>query len=100
MWDGAPRYQNDQMRQLYQQELELLRDKDIDVAFVPLDPRQEADFDLGMKYFFEAGGAQHVFPMHMWGDYSVVPLFKSTPTYREYAKHVMDVSQPGQSFEV
>ena len=38
--------------------------------------------------------------MHMWGDYSVVPLFKSTPTYREYAKHVMDVSQPGQSFEV
>ena len=34
------------------------------------------------------------------GDYSVVPLFKSTPTYREYAKHVMDVSQPGQSFEV
>lgn len=95
-----PRFQNDQMRQLYQQELELLRDKDIDVAFVPLDPRQEADFDLGMKYFFEAGGAQHVFPMHMWGDYSVVPLFKSTPTYREYAKHVMDVSQPGQSFEV
>ena len=49
------------------------------MAFVPLDPRQEADFDLGMKYFFEAGGAQHVFPMHMWGDYSVVPLFKSTP---------------------
>ena len=87
-------------RQVCQQELELLRDKDIDVAFVPLDPRQEADFDLGMKYFFEAGGAQHVFPMHMWGDYSVVPLFKSTPTYREYAKHVMDVSQPGQSFEV
>lgn len=100
VWDGAPRFQNDQMRQLYQQELELLRDKDIDVAFVPLDPRQDADFDLGMKYFFEAGGAQHVFPMHMWEDYSVVPLFKSTPTYREYAKHVMDVSQPGQSFEV
>lgn len=41
VWDGAPRFQNDQMRQLYQQELELLRDKDIDVAFVPLDPRQE-----------------------------------------------------------
>ena len=38
--------------------------------------------------------------MHMWGDYSVVPLFKSTPTYRDYAPHVMDVSQPGQSFQV
>ena len=62
--------------------------------------RQEADFDLGMKYFFEAAGARHVFPMHMWGDYSVVPLFKSTPPYREYAQAVMDVSAPGQEFEV
>ena len=65
-----------------------------------LDPRQEADFDLGMKYFFEAAGARYVFPMHMWGDYSVVPLFKSTPPYREYAQAVMDVSAPGQEFEV
>ena len=88
------------MTQLYQEELKLLEGKDIDVAFVPLDPRQEADFDLGMKYFFEAAGARHVFPMHMWGDYSVVPLFKSTPPYREYAQAVMDVSAPGQEFEV
>ena len=98
VWDGAPRFQNDQMVQAYKEELELLRGKKIHVAFVPLDPRQEADFDLGMKYFFEAAGADYVFPMHMWGDYSVVPLFKSTPTYREYASHVMDVSQPGQTF--
>lgn len=100
VWDGAPRFQNDQMRDAYRAELELLRGKEIHVAFVPLDPRQEADFDLGMRYFFEAAGAEHVFPMHMWGDYSVVPLFKSTPTYRDYAPHVMDVSQPGQTFQV
>ena len=100
VWDTAPRYKNDQMKALYQSELELLKGKDIDVAFVPLDPRQDTDFDLGMKYFFQAGGAEHVFPMHMWGDYSVVPLFKSTPTYRDYAPHVMDVSQPGQSFQL
>ncbi len=100
VWDGAPRFQNDQMEAQYKAELELLSGKKIDVAFVPLDPRQEADFDLGMKYFFEAAGAEYVFPMHMWDDYSVVPLFKSTPTYREYAKHVMDVTKPGQSFEI
>lgn len=100
VWDGAPRFQNDQMEAQYQEELELLADKDIHVAFVPLNPRQEADFDLGMKYFFQAGGAEYVFPMHMWGDYTVVPLFKSTPTYREYAPHVMDVSRPGQTFDL
>lgn len=100
VWDGAPRMQNDMMKARYQQELQLLSGKKIDVAFVPLDPRQEENFDLGMKYFFEATGAVHVFPMHMWEDYSVVPLFKSTPTYREYASHVMDVSQPGQTFTI
>lgn len=100
VWDGAPRMQNDMMKARYQQELQLLAGKKIDVAFVPLDPRQEENFDLGMKYFFEAADAVHVFPMHMWEDYSVVPLFKSTPTYREYAPHVMDVSQPGQTFTI
>lgn len=100
VWEGAPKWQNDQMKEAYRNELKLLAGKDIDAAFVPLDPRQEADFDLGMRYFFEAAGAKHVFPMHMWGDYTVVPLFKATPTYREYADRVMDVKEPGQVFEI
>ena len=100
VWEGAPKWQNDQMKEAYKNELKLLEGKAIDVAFVPLDPRQDADFDLGMRYFFEAAGATHVFPMHMWEDYTVVPLFKSTPTYREYAPHVMDVKEPGQAFEI
>lgn len=100
VWEGAPKWQNDQMKQVYKDELRLMEGKDIDVAFVPLDPRQDADFDLGMRYFFEAAGAEYVFPMHMWGDHTVVPLFKGTPTYREYAPHVMDVKEPGQAFEI
>lgn len=100
VWDGAPRMQNDQMIRQYQDELSPLSCRKIDAAFVPLDPRQETDFDLGMKYFFEAADAEHVFPMHMWEDYSVVPLFKSTPSYKAYAPHVMDVKGPGQVFEI
>lgn len=100
VWDGAPKYQNDAMTEQYRQELEFLRGRKIDVAFVPLDPRQEQDFDLGMKLFFEAADAKCVFPMHMWEDYSVVPLFKSTPGYEDYARRLMDVSKPGQEFVV
>lgn len=98
VWDGAPRFQNDMMRARYRKELELLSGKEIDVAFVPLDPRQEADFDLGMKYLFETVTPAHVFPMHMWDDYSVVPLFKGDPTCKKYAPFVMDVTGPGQVF--
>lgn len=98
VWDGAPKFQNDAMTAQYKNELELLNGKKIDVAFVPLDPRQEADFDLGMKYFLEAADAEKIFPMHMWGDFSVVPLFKSTPTYRAVADKIMNVSKEGQEF--
>ncbi|WP_322172692.1 MBL fold metallo-hydrolase [Acutalibacter caecimuris] len=99
VWDGAPPYQNDQMREIYRQELEPLAGRPIDTAFVPLDPRQEADFDLGMRYFFETAQAKRVFPIHMWGDYSVVPLFKADPHYQAYAPLLMDVSAPGQVFD-
>ena len=100
VWDGAPRQQNDQMTAAYREELRLLEGRAIHTAFVPLDPRQDADFDLGMRYFFEAGGAEHVFPMHMWGDYSVVPLFKSDPNHKAWASRLMDVSAPGQTFQL
>lgn len=100
VWDGAPRWQNSQMIDSYKEEMGLLSGRNIDLAFVPLDPRQDTDFDLGMRYFFEAAGARYVFPMHMWGDYSVVPLFKSTPTYKEYADHVMEITGPNQDFEI
>lgn len=98
VWDGAPRFQNDQAIAAYREELRLLEGRTIHTAFVPLDPRQEADFDLGMRYFFEAAEAEHVFPMHMWGDYSVVPLFKSDPHNKAWADRVMDISAPGQAF--
>lgn len=100
VWDGAPRFQNDQAAAAYREELKLLEGRAIHTAFVPLDPRQEADFDLGMKYFFEAAGAKHVFPMHMWGDYSVVPLFKADPNHKLWADRLMDVSAPGQTFQL
>lgn len=100
VWNGAPKGQNEMMKNLYRQELLSLSGIPLDVAFVPLDPRQEEEYDLGMKYFFETADAEYVFPMHMWEDYSVVPRFCSTPGYEEYAKHLMHVVTPGQVFEL
>ncbi|MGI6254072.1 MAG: MBL fold metallo-hydrolase [Acutalibacter sp.] len=99
-WDGAPRVQNDQMVQVYTAEMELLRDKEIDVAFVPLDPRQEQYYAQGMTLLLQVVQPKHVFPMHMWGDYSVVPRFQTNPNYEEYAPLIQNVTRPGQSFTI
>lgn len=100
VWSGASPLQNDMARDCCRQELALLAGRNIDAAFVPLDPRQEEDYDQGMKYFFQAAGAKAVFPMHMWDDYSVVPKFKNDPANGKYAPCVMDVSRPGQVFQI
>ena len=34
VWDGAPRFQNDQMEAQYQEELELLADKDLSLIHI------------------------------------------------------------------
>lgn len=99
-WDGAPRVQNDQMVLAYTSELELLKDKEIDVAFVPLDPRQERYYAQGMTLFLQAVQPACVFPMHMWGDYSVVPRFQTNPNYEQYAPLIQNVSRPGQTFRI
>ena len=99
-WDGAPRVQNDQMVQAYTSELELLRGKEIDLAFVPLDPRQERYYAQGMVHFLQVVQPKYVFPMHMWEDYSVIPRFCTNPSYQQYAPLIQNVSRPGQSFSL
>lgn len=98
VWAGEPAADNDRMRERYLKELERLEHKDIFAAFVPLDPRQEEDYALGMRYFFEYCGARHAFPMHMWNDFQYVDTFLRD--YPEYADRVHRIRGDGQIFNI
>ena len=67
------------MRQDYQREIDKLKDIVIDIAFVPLDPRQENQYAWGMDYFMKHTHTKYVFPMHMWGDYEVYDRLMENP---------------------
>ena len=56
----------------YKLEIDKLYDlkKDIDVAFVPVDPRLEHNFYLAGKYFLEKIEPKYFFPMHFGEDYN------------------------------
>lgn len=61
---------------------EALNHREVDVAFVVLDPRQEKDYDRGMCFFLENIPAKKVYPMHYWDDPSVIGRFlKDHPEY-------------------
>ncbi|WP_099205479.1 MBL fold metallo-hydrolase [Scatolibacter rhodanostii] len=98
VWSGASAHQNRQMLEAYTQEIERLKGTEIDLAFVPLDPRQEENFSLSMQLFIEEVNPKQVVPMHMWGDFSVVPAFKKR--FPQYAERMLNVEADGDCISI
>lgn len=90
-WEEESEYYNEQMRMDYQKEIHKLKNIRIDVAFVPLDPRQEEQYYWGLDYFMKHTDTELVFPMHMWGHYEVYEKLMNNPQAESYKEHVMHV---------
>lgn len=89
----------------YHAELETVRaatgERPVDVAMLPLDPRLDDDhFWMGVDDFMRLVGARHVFPMHMWGDYTVVDRLLALQQTDGYRERVARVKADGQVWEV
>ena len=87
VWDDESDAYNEQMTLDYRKQIRLLADslhhRQIDVAFVVLDPRQEKDYDRGLCFFLEHIPAKQVYPMHYWDDPSVIDTFlRDHPEYQ------------------
>lgn len=98
VWEGESRQYNHNMEQAYYRELETLKGKHIDVAFVPLDPRLGDTAFLGLKTFLEATDTVRAFPMHMWQEYGIIEKFLQR--YPEYEGQVMNIQFQGQTFDL
>lgn len=99
-WSGESQAYNEKMEKAYRRELQLMAGIHLDVAFVPLDPRQEQDFYRGMDDFMRIVGADRVFPMHCWGDFSVIPRLKAMEISQPYRDRIMEIHQDGEVFEL
>lgn len=71
-WDGEAEEENADMGAKYKREIDRLKGKEIDLAFVPVDSRLERTFTWGADYFMETVGAKHLVPMHFGDDYQVI----------------------------
>lgn len=79
VWDEESDAYNKQMTVDYRKQIDLLSEildhREIDTAFVVLDPRQEKDYDRGMCYFLEKIPVKHIYPMHYWDTPSIIDTF-------------------------
>ena len=97
-WEGEPASWNRNMETGFRREIDSIAGERFDAAFVPLDPRLEAAYGLGMDYFLQKTSATHVFPMHMWEEYGYISKYKETQTGRQHAAQIVDISRRGEEF--
>ena len=86
VWEEESDSYNEQMTVDYRRQIDLLAEtlngREIDAAFVVLDPRQEKDYDRGLLFFLENISAKQVYPMHYWDEPAIIETFlKDHPEY-------------------
>ena len=77
-WNGDPEERNLERADNFKCEVDRLKGIHIDVAFVPLDPRQEDAYRFCMDYCMETLDADHFFPMHFWGNYELCRQYQES----------------------
>ena len=95
-WKEESDQYNLEMEKNYRKELEKIKGCFIDVAFVPLDPRQREYFDRGMELFLEYTDSQKVFPMHFWNKYSICHKFLDA--HQEFKGKFTCITRKGENF--
>lgn len=87
-WNGASEAENKRLTSAYHAEIRKIKGMHFDAAFVPLDPRQEDHYADGILYFLEHVECDAVFPMHYWGDASVIKRFiMEYPQYKSRVRN-------------
>ncbi|MDF2885889.1 MAG: hypothetical protein K0R23_274 [Lacrimispora sp.] len=99
-WEGEPEEWNRNMAKKYSLEVDKLIGVKIDAALLPLDPRQEENFYLGFDEFMRKAEVLHAFPMHCWGDYSVIGRLKSMEVSVPYRERIVMIERDGESFDL
>ncbi len=84
----------------YRREIDTLRGERIQLAFVPVDPREGADALLGIDYFMRAVGADFVVPMHSFGDTSFFDILKTDPRTEPYRQKILFYRNRGDKIDL
>lgn len=100
LWQEEGEEWNRDMRNRFFRELEKLRGRHVEAAFLPLDKRQENYAYAGMDAYQEAMDADYVFPMHCWEDYGIIDAYREARKDRPYISSIVRIEKDGQRFEL
>lgn len=99
-WEGESKQEANNMTTNFKREIDSIIGLHMDVAFLPIDPRQEALYYLGMEYFMEHVQTRYVFPMHFCEDYSICNKFILEGHCKGKEAVIQKIHRAGESFTI
>lgn len=99
-WEGEDPAWLEMIGNGWRKALAQLEGERVDAAFLPLDGRLGHSFWLGLHGYLQVMDCGRVFPMHCWGDFSVIGRLKAMPESAAYRSLVADIREDGQVFEI
>ena len=96
VWAGEPEADNAAMAEAFYREMDKLKGVTIDLAFLTLDARQEADAVGGFDYCLRNLDIKKAVPMHSFGKYDIYNDFLSDPISLPYREKILLMTEPGR----
>jgi len=88
------------MTSRFKKEVAKLADSPVDLAFLPLDPRQLDRFYWGFDYYMRHVDIQAAVPMHFWQDFPVIDKLLQHEVSDGYRDKVIRLKQEGETFTI
>ena len=99
-WEGenSPE-ENYNAERMFKDSVDKIDGVNIDLAFLPLDPRQGDYYYLGFDYFMKKTNTKIAIPMHLWGDYSLINTFIQSNHSLDYKDKIVMINHENEELE-
>ena len=100
VWEDDTKQQYNNMSALFKRAIEKLGEREIFLAFAPLDPRQGRFYKTGMEYLLNAAPITYAVPMHVWEQYDVIDRYERERITKSLPTKVLKFSEALESKEI
>lgn len=99
-WNSNTEKENMQEEKDYKEELEKIKayNPQIDIAFVPVDPRLEENYYLAGEYFIKELKPNYFFPMHFGDNLEITKEFAHK--FKDLSTNIMEIDKENQVFRL
>lgn len=98
-WEGEPKNFNDNQAYNFKKEMAKLDGLTIDVAMLPLDPRQEENAWWGIEEILKHAQIKHILPMHFGDAVELMQDYLNEEPLKNYPQ-IHKIEHENQSFEI